>query len=98
MINLTLYQTPIIQLCDALRVQSLELFGSAVRDDFHADSDIDVLATFEGQDHLFDRYFDLKEGLEQIFGRPVDVVMPQAITNPIFRAHVDRERTLLYAA
>ena len=60
MISLTFYQTPIIQLCDALRVQSLELFGSAVRDDFHANSDIDVLATFEGQDHLFDRYFDLK--------------------------------------
>jgi predicted nucleotidyltransferase len=96
MINLERYRQQINTLCQTLRVKELELFGSAVRGDFSGDSDIDVLVTFEGKTQLFDRYFDLKEGLEQIFGRPVDVVMPDAITNPIFREQVEKERTPVY--
>ncbi|HEY5866846.1 MAG TPA: nucleotidyltransferase domain-containing protein [Candidatus Tectomicrobia bacterium] len=98
MIDLAPYRNHINNLCRLLRVKELELFGSATRDDFSPASDIDVLVTFEGREHLFARYFDLKEGLEQIFGRRVDVVMPEAITNPIFREHVDRERTVVYGA
>jgi predicted nucleotidyltransferase len=79
-------------------VKELALFGSATRDDFSPDSDIDVLATFEGKTQLFSRYFDLKEGLEQIFGRRVDVVMPEAISNSIFRGHIEKERTVVYGA
>ena len=96
MIDLKPCQNHINNLCKLLRVQELELFGSATRDDFSPDSDIDVLVTFEGREQLFARYFDLKEGLEQIFGRRVDVVMPEAITNPIFREHVEKERTVVY--
>jgi predicted nucleotidyltransferase len=96
MIDLEPYRNQINTLCRLLRVKELALFGSATRDDFSPASDIDVLVTFEGREHLFARYFDLKEGLEQIFGRHVDVVMPEAITNPIFREHVDRERTMVY--
>ena len=96
MIDLQPYQSHINNLCKLLRVQELELFGSATRDDFAPDSDIDVLVTFEGREQLFVRYFDLKEGLEQIFGRRVDVVMPEAITNPILREHIEKERTVVY--
>ena len=96
MIDLKPYQDHINNLCKLLRVQELELFGSATRDDFSPDSDIDVLVTFEGREQLFARYFDLKEGLEQIFGRRVDVVMPEAITKPIFREHIEKERTVVY--
>ncbi len=98
MIDLTLYQDHINQICMSLRVEKLELFGSATRDDFSSDSDIDILITFKGKEQLFTRYFDLKEDLEELFGRHVDIVMPTAITNPIFREHVERERTLVYAA
>jgi predicted nucleotidyltransferase len=96
MINLEHHRQQINTLCQTLRIKELALFGSAVRDDFSQESDIDVLVTFEGKTPLFDRYFDLKEGLEQIFGRPVDVVMPAAITNPIFREQVEKERTPVY--
>ena len=96
MIDLDSYQNQINHLCRLLRVQELELFGSATRDDFSLDSDIDVLVKFEGKTQLFSRYFDLKEGLEQIFGRRVDVVMPEAISNPIFREQIEKERTLIY--
>ena len=39
-----------------------------------------------------------KRAWNKSFGRRVDVVMPEAITNPIFREHVDRERTMVYGA
>jgi predicted nucleotidyltransferase len=98
MIALDSYRSQINDLCRLLRVKELELFGSATRDDFSTDSDIDVLVTFEGKEQLFSRYFDLKEGLEQIFGRRVDVVMPEAISNPIFREHIAKERIIVYGA
>jgi predicted nucleotidyltransferase len=62
MIALDSYRSRINDLCRLLRAKELELFGSATRDDFSPDSDIDVLVTFEGKEQLFSRYFDLKEG------------------------------------
>lgn len=97
MLDLDPYRLSLKALCEHLRVKELELFGSATRQDFDSESDIDVLVRFDGKERLFDRYFDLKEGLETLFGRPVDVVMPEAVTNPIFRAQVDKERTLVFS-
>ena len=45
-----------------------------------------------------DAFFGLKESLEQLFGRPVDLVAAAAIRNPYLRESVDRGKTLLYAA
>ena len=98
MLNLDEHRDSINHLCRSLEVKELEIFGSAIRDDFGPDSDIDVLISFTGTHHLFDRYFELKEGLEAILGRRVDVVMPQAIRNPIFQEQVDRERKRVFAA
>ena len=88
-------------LCRRLGVRRLDLFGSALDDRFDEEtSDIDVLVEFSGGsgfDH-FGAYFALKEGLEQIFGRPVDVVSARGIRNPYFRDEVMRTRELLYAA
>jgi predicted nucleotidyltransferase len=46
----------------------------------------------------FDRYFALKEGLEEILGRPVDVVTPAGLANVYFRRSVMATRELIYAA
>ena len=73
MLDLTPYKPEIEHLCRELRLQRLDLIGSATRDDFSDDSDIDVLVTFAGDDNLFDRYFSLKEKLEEVFKRKVDV-------------------------
>lgn len=54
-------------------VRHLGLFGSAARDELRPDGDIDVLVGFEGP-ATFDRYFNLKDFLEQALRRPVDVV------------------------
>ena len=85
-------------LCRDLPVRRLDVFGSAASGSFDTDtSDVDVLVEFEeGPD--FDSYFALKEGLEEILGRPVDVVTPSGLANPYFRQDVMRTRELIYAA
>ena len=98
MIDLTPYKSDIQNICRELRLQGLDLIGSATRDDFSDDSDIDVLVTFEGDDNLFDRYFSLKEKLEEIFKRKVDVIEERAVKNPFFRKTVNRDRIKLYGA
>lgn len=72
-------------ICRELRLQRLELVGSAARSDFSEQSDIDVLVSFSGDDRLFDRYFELKERLEKVFERPVDVIEERAVKNPFLR-------------
>lgn len=85
-------------LCRELSVRRLDVFGSAVSDSFDVDtSDVDVLVEFEaGPD--FDHYFALKEGLEKIIGRPVDVVTLSGLANPYFRERVMQTREPIYAA
>ncbi|MFD9699041.1 nucleotidyltransferase family protein [Lentzea sp. NPDC059081] len=89
------------QLCRELSVRRLDVFGSAVSGSFDvATSDVDILVDFEvgfGFDH-FGSYFALKEGLERILGRPVDLVINESIRNPYFRKQVMESKENLYAA
>src|SRR5689334_19957827 len=96
MIDLTPYKSEIEHLCRELCLQRLDLIGSATRDDFSDDSDIDVLVTFAGDDNLFDRYFSLKEKLEEVFKRKVDVIEERAVKNPFFKKTVNRDRIKVY--
>ena len=80
-------------LCRRFYVRRLDLFGSAARDDFDPDcSDIDFLVEFD-REHSealsFTTYFGLKETLEALFGRPVDLVEPGAVRNPYLKASID---------
>lgn len=88
----------LLELCDRHNVKELYLFGSILTDQFNDSSDIDMLIQFTHIELLeyFDNYMDLKEKLEQLFNRPVDLVENQAIQNPIFRRMVDREKRLVY--
>lgn len=88
-------------LCRGLGVVRLDLFGSAASGEFdEATSDVDVLVEFAGGPDFdsFGAYFSLKEGLEALLGRPVDVVVAAAVQNPYFQAEVARTREPLYAA
>ena len=67
----------------------LALFGSAARDEMRPDSDIDVLVDFDGP-ATFDGYFDLKDYLEGLLGRPVDLVTSKRL-KPRARQHVERD-------
>ncbi|MER3420954.1 MAG: DNA polymerase subunit beta [Chloroflexota bacterium] len=88
-------------LCRRFGVRRLALFGSAARSLLHeGSSDLDFLVEFERplRPGYADRYFGLLEGLEALFGRPVDLVVDSAIKNPYFRESVDETKTVLYAA
>jgi predicted nucleotidyltransferase len=63
---------------DALGVRSLALFGSIVRGDHDPDSDVDILVEFACPIGFF-AFLDLKDRLEQILGRPVDLVSRKAL-------------------
>ena len=68
------------QFCVQHGIARLELFGSSLRDDFRADSDVDLLATLRGDAHptLLD-WADMQEKLAELFGRPVDLASRRAI-------------------
>jgi predicted nucleotidyltransferase len=85
--------------CRERGVSRMRVFGSATREAFDDErSDVDLLVEFEPSiTDLFDAYFGLKEDLEQIFGRPVDLVMTDAVSNPHFAAETNRAAEVLYA-
>jgi hypothetical protein len=61
----------------ALGVRRLGVFGSVARGEEGESSDLDFLVEFERK--TFDAYMDLKFLLEEIFGRPVDLVLSDAL-------------------
>lgn len=98
-LHLADYSDKLTSLCLLYGVKRLELFGSASRSDFDlVESDLDFLVEF-GESHpqgAFDRYFGLKEALEQLFQRPVDLVEGKAIRNPYFRQAIEQDKVLVY--
>lgn len=88
----------LIDLCKQHKVKELYIFGSVLTSEFNDSSDIDFLVQFENVDLLKydDNYFDLKEKLEKLFGREIDLLENLAIRNPIFRRVLDREKRIVY--
>ena len=90
------------RLCGRYHVQRLELFGSAsTNQQFDTQhSDLDFLVEFHPLQpgEYFDTYFGFLEALQNLFQRPVDLVMTRAIKNPYFLKSIDRSRRVLYAA
>jgi predicted nucleotidyltransferase len=99
--EIALHREEFQALCCRFHVRRLDLFGSAARGDFDPErSDVDFIVEFERDMplHPFDAYFGLKEGLETLVGRRVDLVMPGAIKNPYRKASIERDRETVYAA
>ncbi len=82
-------------------MRRLDVFGSVLTDRFDpARSDLDLLVTFDDlpPGDYADAYFSLKQSLEALFGRDVDLVTAVALQNPYFRRAVDAHRQTLFAA
>jgi predicted nucleotidyltransferase len=69
-------------------VRGLSLFGSCARGDETAESDLDFVVEFERKS--FDAYMDLKFFLEDLFDKPVDLVLSDGI-KPRLRAAILQE-------
>ena len=70
-------------------VERLALFGSTGRDAARAGSDIDILVSFDGP-ATSERYFGVQFFLEDLLGRPVDLVTDKAL-RPELRPFIERE-------
>ena len=88
--------------CERHYVKSLVLFGSAARDDFNdSTSDFDFLVEFlpnEPHTHFGGEYFALKDDLEALFRRRVDLVEPTAIDNPYLERSIYEAVVPIYVA
>ena len=89
------------QFCRERGVAKLEVFGSALRDDFRPDSDVDLLCTLKPDSPctLFG-WADMQIKLEEILGRPVDLVSRWAIErsrNPYRRQAILSTARPIYA-
>jgi uncharacterized protein len=68
------------EICQQWQITEVALFGSVLRDDFKAESDIDILVSFAEKAKI--TFFDLdtiESQLSKLFNRPVDIVTKQAI-------------------
>jgi uncharacterized protein len=89
-------------LCQRWKIKRLWLFGSILRNDFHAGSDIDLLVEF-GRDadwSLLD-HVEMEQEFSDLLGRPVDVVTRRAVEqskNTLRRDAILNSAELVYVA
>jgi predicted nucleotidyltransferase len=91
----------VARLCRAYHVWRLELFGSGVGTGFDPErSDLDFLVEFGPlpPGEYAAAFWGLRDALEALFGRPVDLVVATAVRNPYFRQSIEQSKALLYAA
>lgn len=85
------------ELCRKYGIAELSVFGSVARGDARPDSDIDLLYVRVPGNDLGMSYFALQEDLEDLFGRPVDLV-PKDGLHRVIRDQVLDDAQVLYAA
>ena len=84
--------------CRRYQVRELALFGSMSREDYRADSDVDLLVSFEPAARVtFLTLARMQRELEALLGRTVDLV-PKDGLKPVVRDHVLATARVLYAA
>ncbi len=80
-------------------VTEFALFGSILTDAFGPDSDVDVLVSFDAACHysLLD-LARMKQELEELFGRDVDLVEKASLRNPFRKRAILHSMEIVYAA
>ena len=86
------------EFCRKWRIRELSIFGSALRDDFGPESDLDFLVSFQPETE-FDSFdlIDMKEELEGRYGRSVDLIEKEALRNPWRKREILKTREVIYA-
>lgn len=79
------------------RLAEFSIFGSALRDDFRPESDLDVLFELTDPSSLeIDQYLQMQDELAECFGRRIDLVQRSAVRNPYRRHEILTTRQKLY--
>ena len=88
----------IAEFCERWEIVEFSLFGSVLRDDFNMQSDIDVLVVFSEKADI--GLFDIAQmqiELEDLYGRPVDVIEKASLRNPYRREEILKTAQVVYA-
>lgn len=88
-------------ICRSNKVTELCLFGSAVSEKVNPESDLDFSVLFQADLEPLEHgetFFNLKNQLEDLFGKPVDLISYRVVKNPVFKEELDRTKIKLYAA
>jgi predicted nucleotidyltransferase len=100
--HLEIERQPLEALCQRWKFKRLWLFGSALRDDFHHTSDVDLLVEFDSDaDWSLLDHVEMEHELSELFGRRVDLVTRRAVErskNSIRRNAILKSAELLYVA
>jgi|SRR3990172_8433335 hypothetical protein len=98
MTRLPIDEKKIADFCRRWKINEFSFFGSVLREDFRPDSDVDILVSFhpKAEWSLWD-LAEMKEELEKIFGRSVDLVEKEALRNPFRRHSILSTREVFYA-
>lgn len=90
----------IARACERYGVARLRIFGSALTDRFDPEhSDVDFLVDYRPEaERTFSALFALRDELEQIVGRPVDLLDVRTVRNPYFASAVFDSAQDVYAA
>jgi len=88
----------IVAFCRRWKVSRFSLFGSILTDSYSPQSDIDVLITLceDAGLSLWD-WIEMRDELQQLFGRPVDLIEESGLRNPFRRYEILRTRKVIYA-
>ena len=76
--SLAQYRNDIMRIATEFGAKNVRVFGSASRGDDRLDSDIDLLVEFDPDRSLFD-HVGMAHALEELIGRPVDIVSESAL-------------------
>jgi len=93
------YQEALNRACLAFQVNELFVFGSVLTERFRDDSDVDFIVSLLPEDPLeyAENYFNLKQELEDILKRKVDLLEEKAIRNKTFENIINQRKMLVYA-
>ncbi len=94
--QVTIPVTELVEFCQRHLIRKLSVFGSALRDDFSSNSDVDILVEFEPDAHI--SFFDMvtmEMELTDMMGRKVDFRTPQELSR-YFRQKVLDTAEVLY--
>ena len=93
----TIDRSKIASFCQRNHIKELSLFGSAIRDDFGLDSDVDVLVEFEPDAEIdLIQFSGMRLELIELFGREVDLVTKSSL-KPLIKDEVLSSCEVVYA-
>lgn len=81
--------------CRKHHIRRMAFFGSVVREDFSAQSDVDVLVEFDPNHIPGFRFFLIQSELAKLLGRPVDLQTPNFLNPEVLESALS-EAVIVY--